>query len=160
VAGAHKKIVATETTRKKNRKPLLAALLFVLLVAVAALVHAVTRWNTRAAARRLKNPVPPTADAIVAGERNYRQHCQRCHGKHGDGKGEKAAELSVAPGDFTDTQKMRALTDGELFWEITKGRRPMPAFEDKLNEQERWLVVDFIRTFAEKPASNAAPPRP
>ena len=24
----------------------------------------------------------------------------------------------------------------------------MPAFEDKLTEQERWQLVDYIRTFA------------
>ncbi|MGD0956670.1 MAG: cytochrome c [Candidatus Acidiferrales bacterium] len=138
---------------------MLAALFVIPMVGVAALLHAVTGWSTRATARKLKNPVPATADAIAAGTQTYRQHCQKCHGENGDGNGEKASELSVAPGDFTDVGKMRDLTDGELFWEITKGRRPMPAFADKLSDQERWQVVDFIRTFA-APARNSASSRP
>lgn len=162
---ARTEIVPPSSRKKKNRKLLLAPLIFLLLVALLALLYAARQWTARAAARKLKNPAPATADAIAAGKTTYQQHCQRCHGANGDGKGEKAAELSVAPGDFTDARKMRTLADGELFWEITKGDRPMPAFEEKLSEQERWQVVDFIRTFAEKapgtagsfPASNAAP---
>ncbi len=112
-------------------------------------INAAKNWNATAAARRLKNPVPPTDDAIAAGKQVYGEHCRSCHGEKGDGRGEKAAELSVAPGDFTDAPAMRRRTDGELFWQITRGRLPMPAFEDKLSDQERWQVVDYIRTFAD-----------
>lgn len=107
----------------------------------------------------MKNPVPATSQAIAAGKLIYENHCQSCHGVNGDGEGEKAAQLSTAPGDFTDSAKMGGLTDGELFTEITKGRHPMPAFADKLSPQERWEVVDFIRTFA-KPNASTAPPAP
>jgi mono/diheme cytochrome c family protein len=151
--------VHAKSTGKKDRRLMLAALFVVVIVGVAALLYAVTGWSTRAAARKLKNPVPPSAEVIAAGMQTYRQHCQKCHGENGNGKGEKAAELSVAPGDFTDVGKMRDLTDGELFWEITKGRRPMPAFADKLSDQERWQVVDFIRTFA-APAVHDVPSQP
>jgi mono/diheme cytochrome c family protein len=151
--------VHAKSTGKKDRRLMLAALFAVLIIGVAALLHAVTGWSTRAAARKLKNPVPPSAEVIAAGMQTYRQHCQKCHGEGGDGTGEKAAELSVAPSDFTDVGKMRELTDGELFWEITKGRRPMPAFADKLSDQERWQVVDSIRTFA-PPAVDGVPSQP
>ncbi len=43
---------------------------------------------------------------------------------------------------------MGDLPDGQLFQEITKGELPMPAFEDMLSEQERWQLIDYIRTFA------------
>jgi len=46
---------------------------------------------------------------------------------------------------------MRKLTDGELFFQVTKGRLPMPAFADKLSDVERWQVVDYIRTFTGTP---------
>jgi len=49
---------------------------------------------------------------------------------------------------------MDRLSDGELYWQISKGRRPMPAFANKLSEQQRWQVVDYIRTFA-KPEGSA-----
>jgi mono/diheme cytochrome c family protein len=129
----------------------------VLVVAAAALIFAMQNWTSLAKARKLKNPIAPTADAIAAGMQVYKNHCQSCHGQYGDGKGEKASELSVAPGDFTDASKMNALTDGELYWQITKGRRPMPAFADKLSDEERWQSVDYIRTFARKPTGSAQP---
>jgi mono/diheme cytochrome c family protein len=117
-------------------------------------------WIGSARARRLKNPVPPTSEAIAAGLQTYRRHCQRCHGDRGDGKGEKAAELSATPGDFTDTVKMRGLTDGELFFQVTQGRLPMPAFADMLSDMERWQVVDYIRTFSEGPGRSSGAPTP
>ncbi len=52
---------------------------------------------------------------------------------------------------------MGQMTDGELFWKISHGRRPMPGFQNKLTEQERWELVDYIRTLSQKPASGAAP---
>ncbi|HXW62809.1 MAG TPA: cytochrome c [Candidatus Acidoferrales bacterium] len=125
-------------------------LLTALGLALAALVFAVQDWAARAQARKLNNPYPPSAEALAAGTQVYTQHCRSCHGAYGDGKGEKAGELSVAPGDFTDAAKMDLLSDGELYWQITKGHRPMPAFADKLNEQQRWQVVDYLRTFAAK----------
>ena len=119
--------------------------------AVAALAFAMQNWTTLARARKLKNPFPPTSEALRAGSEVYTRDCRSCHGPYGNGKGEKASELSVAPGDFTDASKMDDLTDGELYWQTTKGRRPMPGFADKLTEQQRWEVVDYIRTFARKP---------
>ena len=126
-------------------------LLIVVAFALISAVHLVLDWQAMAKARKLKNPVPPTAEAIAAGLATYQQHCQSCHGKNGDGKGEKASELSVAPGDFTDAQKMAGFADGELYWQITKGRHPMPAFQHKLTDEQRWQLVDYIRTFAGKP---------
>lgn len=131
----------------------------VLAFCVLTAINAARNWSATEAAKRLKNPDPPTADALAAGKQIYTDHCRSCHGEKGDGKGEKAAELSVAPGDFTDGPKMQHLTDGELFWQVTRGRLPMPAFADKLSDEQRWRVVDYIRTFAKKSAdaSSAGP---
>lgn len=140
---------------KKTLRPLVGVVLVVVLAAgVVAIVYGARNWTGAAKARKLVNPVPATAEALAQGMQAYTQHCQNCHGEKGDGKGEKASELSVAPGDFTDTEKMRGTTDGELFWQITKGRLPMPAFQHKLGDRERWELVDYIRTFAEKSAGS------
>ena len=50
---------------------------------------------------------------------------------------------------------MSRVTDGELFWKITHGHRPMPAFKDKLSDEQRWRTVVYIRTFAQKSATGA-----
>jgi mono/diheme cytochrome c family protein len=156
-----------QSSRNLRRLGIIALFAALGVVATAA-IYSVRNWSAMGKARKLKNPVPPTAEAIAAGMQLYGRHCQKCHGKNGDGQGEKAAELSVAPGDFTDAQKMRTLTDGELYWQITRGRLPMPAFADKLSEEGCWQLVDYIRTFTQEtlrppsavPARNDEPPRP
>jgi mono/diheme cytochrome c family protein len=136
---------------KRNPRALGTAVLCLLIAGgISLTIYATRNWSAAARARRTRNPVPSNAETLAVGLRIYGEHCRSCHGSNGDGKGEKAAELSVAPGDFTDAQKMGESTDGELFWQITRGRLPMPAFADKLNEEERWEVVDYIRKFAER----------
>ena len=143
---------------KRKLRPLAVVALVIALVAAVAIVFNTARnWSAVAAARKLKNPVAPTPEALAAGKNIYTEHCQRCHGVKGDGRGEKAAELSVAPGDFTDAHAMSRRTDGELFWQITRGRLPMPSFEDKLTDRERWELVDYIRTFASVPGNGVSP---
>ena len=139
---------------KKPDNTRVAALFLVLVISTGVALYAALDWMPAAKARKLKNPVPATASAIAVGGEIYDHRCARCHGEKGDGKGEKAAELSVEPTDFTDGRAMSRLTDGQLFFEITKGRSPMPEFKTKLNETERWEAVDYIRTFAAKPPGN------
>lgn len=133
------------------------ALIVGLIIIFIGLGFAVSNWTEMARARRLKNPVPSTPTALAEGKQLYQLHCQRCHGAKGDGHGEKAPELSVAPGDFTDVAKMHRVSDGELYWQITAGRLPMPAFKKKVSKTGRWELVDYIRTFSEKkPAEPSA----
>jgi mono/diheme cytochrome c family protein len=144
--------------KKGNCATLVIVLALFFGAAIALMVYAVIQWDAQARAKNLQNPVPATPAALAAGKQLYQQHCQSCHGANGDGKGQKAPELSTAPGDFTDAAKMSGLKDGELYWEITKGRHPMPAFEKKLTEEERWEAVDYIRTFASRSTSKPAGP--
>jgi mono/diheme cytochrome c family protein len=136
--------------RKSLQPAGIAALIVGLIILLIWLGFAVTNWTAMARARKLQNPLPATPQALAEGKQLYRLHCQRCHGANGDGHGEKAPELSVAPGDFTDVAEMRRVSDGELYWQITAGRLPMPAFKKKVSEQGRWQLVDYIRTFSEK----------
>jgi mono/diheme cytochrome c family protein len=137
---------------------ILIALVGIGCVIFAALFFAAGNWMALAKAKKLKNPIVPNTQVLAEGKQIYGKHCETCHGEKGDGKGQKAAELSTAPTKFTDAKKMNGVADGELFWQITKGRQPMPAFEDKLTPDQRWESVDFIRTFAMKstPASPEA----
>jgi len=150
----------TRARTGKNTLLLKVAVLFVIVAAGGSIFLYYHRdWNAPAAAKNLQNPVPPTEQSIAMGMMNYSIHCQNCHGDKGDGKGSRADSLSIAPSDFTDAHAMGLVTDGELFWKISHGRRPMPAFQGKLTETERWQLVDFIRTFAQKPNAGATPVR-
>ncbi len=142
---------------KNSRWLIIVGLFAVLLAGAGALVLSVSSWTIPSAAKQMKNPVPPTEDAVDDGMFNYMKHCQSCHGANADGKSGRAEELSVKPSDLTNAREMSRRTDGEIFWQITHGRDPMPAFQDKLTDTERWQLVDYIRSLAQKPDAPAKP---
>ncbi|MGA8223618.1 MAG: cytochrome c [Candidatus Acidiferrales bacterium] len=150
-----------DPARPKNQQGIFWIFLLFLIVAAggAAFLYYESDWRVPAEMKSLKNPVPATKEAIGAAAKIYAQRCQSCHGEKGNGKGSNAEKLSVAPADFTDAAGMSRVTDGELYWKITRGRRPMPGFKDKLTDEERWELVDYIRTFAQK-APAGAPAQP
>ncbi len=149
----------TRGTPPKKRTFHIVALSAILLMAAIALSFGINNWLAERRAKRMPNPVPSTEENLKAGAQIYSDHCVQCHGVKGDGKGQKAAQLSVEPGNLTDSKTMHQSTDGELFWRITVGRNPMPAYEDKLTPTQRWQAVDYIRRFA-KPSDAAAVEQP
>jgi putative copper resistance protein D len=95
------------------------------------------------------NPVAATPASIAAGEGVYRAHCQTCHGIAGAGDGPAAFTLRPRPADLR-VHMAAGHTDGQLFFWVTEGfaGTAMPAYKNTLSEEERWHVVNFIRTFA------------
>jgi mono/diheme cytochrome c family protein len=141
----------SEQPSSKQQNLLAPVLVTFLIVAIAGgiALYSFSGFGERARAKKLVNPIPATPQALAAGRDIYENRCASCHGIDGDGRGPKAAELSVAPADFRNPRAMAAVTDGEMFWQITKGARPMPSFES-LSEEERWQLVDYTRTFAQR----------
>jgi len=93
-----------------------------------------------------KNPVPTTPEVLAKGKVAFKDNCAQCHGDTGKGNGPMAGMLKEPPADLSDPAIVGPLTDGEMFWSITKGRPPvMPAFESKLTNQDRWSLVNFLR---------------
>lgn len=120
-----------------------------------AVISSRPRWNAPPEVKAEKNPVPADATSLAEASAIYGKHCVSCHGEKGNGKGKRAPRLSVAPSDFTDAHAMSQLTDGDLFWKIGAGRRPMPSFGGRLSETQRWEMVRYIREFAAQlPASS------
>ncbi len=104
-------------------------------------------WIAPERAAKKKNPVQPDAKSLSQGRKLYIRECLSCHGSVGKGDGPKAKELERSPGDLSDAAKMNKQTDGALFWKITEGKKPMLSTATALTEEERWKVVNYIRTF-------------
>jgi putative copper resistance protein D len=85
-----------------------------------------------------------SAASIAAGAELYRQHCVACHGRHGAGDGPAAQALDPRPADLR-AHHAALHTAGDLFWWISHGRRAMPAFADRIEVDERWDLVNFVR---------------
>ncbi|MGB7228444.1 MAG: cytochrome c, partial [Candidatus Acidiferrales bacterium] len=62
---------------------------------------------------------------------------------------------STKPTNFTNAQLVDSMSDGEIFWKVSNGRKPMPAFKKRLSDAQRWELVNLIRVFAH-PASAPA----
>jgi mono/diheme cytochrome c family protein len=107
-------------------------------------------WKVPEEAKKRKNPIMVTGAGLSAAREIYKDKCANCHGETGKGDGPEAAMHKTKPSDFTDAHRMSEMTDGELFYKISEGRRPMPMFKEQLSEEQRWQLVHFLRTFAPK----------
>jgi cytochrome c oxidase cbb3-type subunit 2 len=94
----------------------------------------------------------------------YTQHCASCHGAEGRGDGPAAALLTdeAAPRDFTRARFRRRSTptlptDEDLFISITAGMpgSAMPP-HGHLKPDDRWLLVDKVKSFAWAGAAGSA----
>lgn len=107
-------------------------------------------WVVPDASKKMKNPVKNDAENITLGKNLYAKHCRSCHGKTGEGDGNKAAELKTHPGDFTSAE-FQAQTDGAIFYKTTEGRDDMPEFKKKIaSDEDRWILVHYMRTLKTK----------
>lgn len=102
-------------------------------------------WAAPEAALKVKNPVKADDASIKEGKDLYSQHCKSCHGPKGKGDGPKAEKLDISCGDFS-SDEFAKVSDAEAFWKTTEGRKPMPSFKEKLGTNERWSVINYVRS--------------
>jgi len=101
----------------------------------------------------LTNPLENTSENIEKGRSLFtldvQPTCVMCHGSQGDGTGGFGANLSPPPRNFTCTETMNDITDGQLFWIIRNGSPDtgMPPFQD-LQDEQIWNLIRFIRSLA------------
>ena len=144
-----------------NRSRAVPKALFLLILAVvaAAIVYSAVNkapwsWPVPEEAKHLRNPLQPTAPALKSARQVYSDKCAHCHGDTGRGDGADAGKYDPAPTDFTDAKRMNQASDGELFYKISEGKKPMPVFKNKLSEDQRWELVLLLRSFASVPPSD------
>lgn len=113
--------------------------------------HMAGMHNVPAEAAAMANPIQANAESVAAGQALYAANCALCHGESGEGDGPAAASLEKPPADL-HAAHVQELPDGALFYIISHGRpdTPMPAWENILSEEERWQVVNYLRTFNKK----------
>lgn len=107
-------------------------------------------------ADRLTNPRTRTSESINRGRFLYETYCLVCHGVAGKGDGPiSAANGQTPPGPFfgvrslvNDTIARR--TDGYIYAVIVSGqvmgRGLMPVYGDKVRGDDRWDLVNYVRT--------------
>ncbi len=105
------------------------------------LVWAQGEWKAPPEAKNMKNPVKGVGNA----KQTVQTNCVSCHGPNGKGDGPAAQALPPPkPADWTSA-KVKAESDGDIFWKISNGRGAMPPWKH-LPEKDRWEVVNYIRS--------------
>ena len=97
-----------------------------------------------------RNPIPSTPEGLAEVRKLFGYNCAMCHGKTGDGKGDLAADMKLELRDWRDVSSLEKMTDGELFWVVSKGKGKMPGEGDRSSEKLRWNFVNLVRSFAKK----------
>jgi mono/diheme cytochrome c family protein len=114
-------------------------------------------WELPSDADKTKNPIASNAESIEKGKTLFLErtkgNCVFCHGETGSGNEANLPRLRRKPADLSNKERMTAMTDGEIFWKISKGITGiMPAGEKRMTEEERWHVVNYVRTLAKEKA--------
>jgi mono/diheme cytochrome c family protein len=81
------------------------------------------------------------ADMLALGKSLFDANCAACHGIDGTGKVLGAA-------DFTDLRFVDDRAPRDFYLTVTQGKGSMPAWQGRLSQEERWAVIDYLRTFS------------
>lgn len=93
----------------------------------------------------IANPVPPDGRSLINGRKYFQVTCAVCHGDLGDGNSalrQMNPNYGFAPSLISDVTKGR--TDGYIWGMMRNGRNMMPP-ANRIEEMERWDVVNYVR---------------
>lgn len=101
-----------------------------------------------AAAR--ENPISADAASITRGAELFQTTCAVCHGPEGQGDGPGAAALNPKPANLS-ADHVQGNSDGALFYTISNGvpGTAMVAWSQQYSEEDRWNLVNFLRTLTD-----------
>jgi mono/diheme cytochrome c family protein len=77
----------------------------------------------------------------------FRSNCVICHG--GDASGNTALGKKFKVRDLKSPDVQKA-TDAELFDVISKGKKPMPGFGDRLKDEQIRQIIAYLRDLPKK----------
>jgi mono/diheme cytochrome c family protein len=102
------------------------------------------KWVAPNSSKEFKNPFTGEK-SISKGELIYKTRCVVCHGEKGEGDGPAGKSLTPPAANHA-ADYVQNQTDGEIFWKMSEGRGAMVGWKLILSEEERWSLVNYIRT--------------
>jgi mono/diheme cytochrome c family protein len=96
-----------------------------------------------------QSTVTSGSKVIDEGRALYLKNCAACHGPDGLGDGDAGQSLSPSPAVLAYMITRPIAVDRYLMWSISEGGAQfgsqMPAFKDKLTQEEIWDIVAYMR---------------
>ncbi len=123
----------------------LSCVAMVLVVTACTETAAPTNTSTPRAAGSPASASPAASvDQFARAEANYKKHCDACHGESGEGGLVKVDNKQIKVASLKSEHAMKH-TDEKLQKTITGGDEEMPAFKDKMSQEEIAEMVQFVR---------------
>jgi len=85
-----------------------------------------------------------SAEILELGYDVYRHNCITCHGDDG-------RSMILGALNFSDHRFLANQAPSDLYVSVTQGMESMPAWQARLDQDERWAVIDYLRTFTYTP---------
>ncbi len=99
-------------------------------------------------ATRLPNPVPVSPASVARGQALFAIYCAPCHGPGGAGDGPVGPKFIPAPDLRQPVTQQKS--DGYMAHYIGHGGAIMPSYGEATSVEERWDIVNYLRTLALK----------
>ncbi|MBL4560496.1 MAG: c-type cytochrome [Labilibaculum sp.] len=126
----------------KNIIKITASLFLIFTLSVS--VVSAQSWSVPNLSKKKQNPYDTSTKNISSGKKIYNINCKSCHG---DATMRNMLPLQpVAPSDL-GSQAFLMQTDGEIYYKVNKGNGAMPTFKKTLNDESKWMVITYLRSF-------------
>jgi len=89
-------------------------------------------------------PLEITPEVMERGRERFTINCSVCHGATGAGNGISSKYGLVAIANLHQ-ERIRVMADGEIFNTITNGKNTMIGYGDRIQVQDRWAIIAYIR---------------
>lgn len=105
---------------------------------------------------QVKNPLGPlTGKDLEEAGRLFNINCAVCHGAKGEANGPLAAKVGGVKNIITASP---GYSDGRLFFVMEYGQNNMGSYASQLSREQRWRIVQYIRTLEPKTAAATTAP--
>ncbi|HEY4262308.1 MAG TPA: cytochrome c [Schlesneria sp.] len=91
-----------------------------------------------------RNPLHVSDKLLNRGQQRFTIYCAPCHGAAGFGDGMVVQRGFPAPPSY-HISRLQTVPDGEVFKVISQGRGRMPPFGKRIEPQDRWAIVAYLR---------------
>jgi mono/diheme cytochrome c family protein len=108
-------------------------------------------------ARAQQASTPPSVDLqlLSRGRQRYEIYCSPCHGLSGSGDGMIVRRGFPAPPSY-HTARLRGATAQHIFDVISNGYGVMYAYGSRVEPQDRWAIVAYVRALQQAQRATVA----
>lgn len=89
-------------------------------------------------------PLPVTSQLLQRGQQRFNITCAMCHGASAAGNG-ITKQYGLATVVSLQDDRLRKMSDGEIFNTITNGKNTMMAYGPNIVVSDRWAIIAYLR---------------